>query len=414
MRLWGKSLMSFDPYKARADFPILATQAHGKPLVYLDSAASAQKPRAVIDAMAEVMETSYANVHRGIHYLSNKATDLMEASRTRIADFLGASHPNEIIFTRGATEAINLVAYSWAMDRFEQGDEIILSVAEHHANIVPWHFLREHKGVVLKWVPLNEDHSLDLDAYEAAFSPKTKLVAIGHMSNALGTINPAKRLVDIAKAHDVPVLLDGCQAVPHFPVDVQELGCDFYVFSAHKLYGPTGVGCLWAKADILESMTPFQGGGEMIDQVTEDNITYGKVPHRFEAGTPAIVEIISLTAAIDYVIGFDRAAIMAHERALLDRTMAGLATLKSVETYGNVQDKGAIVSFNVKGAHASDVAVLLDRQGVAVRSGHHCAQPLMTRLGVTATARASFGLYNTVEDVDAFLAALEKAEGMLV
>ncbi len=407
-------MTAFDPYKAREDFPILATEAHGKPLVYLDSAASAQKPRAVMDAMVDVMESSYANVHRGIHYLSNKATDLMEASRARVADFLGAGHPNEVIFTRGATEAVNLVAYGWAMERLGEGDEIILSVAEHHANIVPWHFLRERNGVVLRWVPLREDHSLDMEAYAAAFSPKTKLVAMGHMSNALGTINPAQQIVDIAKGHNVPVLLDGCQAVPHFPVNVQELGCDFYVFSAHKLYGPTGVGCLWAKPELLEGMAPFQGGGEMIDQVTEEAVTYGKPPHRFEAGTPAIVEIISLTAAIDYVESFDRAAIMAHERALLDRAMAGLANLQSVETYGNVQDKGAIVSFNVRGAHASDVAVLLDRQGVAVRSGHHCAQPLMTRLGVTATARASFGLYNTVEDVDAFLAALEKAEGMLL
>lgn len=407
-------MTSFDPYKARADFPILATKAHGKPLVYLDSAASAQKPRAVMDAMIDVMESSYANVHRGIHYLSNKATDLMEASRARVADFLGAGDVNEVIFTRGATEAVNLVAYGWAMDRFDEGDEIILSVAEHHANIVPWHFLRERKGVVLKWVPLRADHSLDMEAYQAAFTDKTKLVAMGHMSNALGTINPVKQIVKLAKARNVPVLLDGCQAVPHFPVDVQELGCDFYVFSAHKLYGPTGVGALWARAEILDSMSPFQGGGEMIDQVAEDAVTYGKVPHRFEAGTPAIVEIVSLTAAIDYLEQFDRGAIMTHERALLDRTMAGLANLHSVETYGNVQDKGAIVSFNVRGAHASDVATLLDRQGVAVRSGHHCAQPLMARLGVTATARASFGLYNTAEDVDAFLAALEKAEGMLV
>lgn len=406
--------MSFDPYKARADFPILSTQANGKPLVYLDSAASAQKPQAVIDAMTDVMTSSYANVHRGIHYLSNKATDLMETSRARLASFIGAADQNEVIFTRGATEAINLVAASWADNVLQEGDEIILSVAEHHANIVPWHFLRERKGVVLKWVPLRDDHSLDMDAYKAAFSERTKLVAIGHMSNALGTINPAKRIVDFAKSHGVPVLLDGCQAVPHFPVNVQELGCDFYVFSAHKIYGPTGVGALWAKADILETMTPYQGGGEMIDQVAEDNVTYGKVPHRFEAGTPAIVEIIALTAAIDYLEALDRVAVLDHERALLDRTMAGLADLKSVEVYGNVQDKGAIVSFNVKGAHASDVATLLDRQGVAVRSGHHCAQPLMTRLGVTATARASFGLYNTVEDVDAFIAALTKAEGMLV
>ena len=405
--------MSFDPHIIRADFPILSTKVHGKPLVYLDNAASAQKPKVVIDRMVEVMEQGYANVHRGLHHLSAKATADFEQGRESIARFLSVDDPDEIILTKGATEAINLVAHSWAWDRLDEGDEIVLSVLEHHSNIVPWHFLRERKGVVLKWVDIQDDGSLDLESFEAALSDRTKLVAITHMSNALGVKTPIETIIAKAKERGIPVLIDGCQAAPHLPLNVPALGADFYVFSGHKVYGPTGIGALWAKKETLEAMRPYQGGGEMIDQVTRDQITYGKVPHKFEAGTPAIIEAIGLGAALDYFMAQDRDAILAHEQALYDHAVEALSGLNSVRLYGTAKDKGAILSFNIEGVHSSDVATLIDRAGVAVRSGHHCAQPLMEALGVDSTARASFAMYNTHEDVEAFAAAVHKAQGLL-
>ena len=403
----------FDPLAVRADFPILSTQANGKPLVYLDNAASAQKPRAVIECMDRVMESGYANVHRGLHYLSNKATDQFEAARRTVASFLNAADEREVIFTRGATEAINLVANSWAVNSLKPGDEILVSVLEHHSNIVPWQMVAARTGARLVWVGLNDDGSLDRDELRSKLSDKTRLVAIGHMSNALGIIHPVTEIVRLAHAAGARVLIDGCQSVPHFPVDVQAIGADFYVFSGHKIYGPTGVGALWAPLDLLEAMPPWHGGGEMIGEVTEQGFTTAAVPHKFEAGTPAIIEVIGLAAALDYVSAWDREAVLAHEKALHDRALEALQTINSVRVYGTAPDKGAILSFDVEGAHPSDVATLLDHQGVAVRSGHHCAQPLMARLGVPATARASFAAYNTDEDVDRFVAALHKSVEML-
>jgi len=403
----------FDAGAVRADFPILSTTANGKPLCYLDNAASAQKPRAVIDAMAAVMESGYANVHRGLHYLSNKATDDFEAARRTVARFLNVADENEIIFTRGATEAINLVAQSWAMNTLKEGDEILLSVLEHHSNIVPWQMVAARTGAKLFWVGLHDDGSLDMEAFRAKLSDRTKLVAIGHMSNALGIIHPVREIVRLAHAAGAKVLVDGCQSVPHFPVDLKALGADFYVFSGHKIYGPTGVGALWAPMELLDQMPPWHGGGEMIGEVTEQGFTTASVPHKFEAGTPAIIEVIGLGAALDYVSRWDREAAVAHEMALHDRAMAEMKVMNSVRLYGTAEDKGAIISFGVEGAHPSDVATLLDHQGVAVRSGHHCAQPLMARLEVPATARASFAAYNTQDDVDRFLEALHKAVEML-
>ncbi len=403
----------FDPLSIRGDFPILETLANGKPLTYLDNAASAQKPRAVIEAMSAVMEGGYANVHRGLHYLSNKATDDFEEARRTVARFLNVANENEIIFTRGATEAINLVANSWAMNTLKEGDEILLSVLEHHSNIVPWQMVAARTGAKLVWVGLRDDGSLDMAEFQNKLSDRTRLVAIGHMSNALGIIHPVAEIVRLAHAAGAKVLLDGCQSVPHFPVDLAALGADFYVFSGHKIYGPTGVGALWAPMDLLDQMPPWHGGGEMIGEVTEQGFTTASVPHKFEAGTPAIIEVIGLGAALNYVSGWDRDAVVAHEMALHDRAVAEMQAISSVRLFGTAPEKGAIISFAVEGAHPSDVATLLDHQGVAVRSGHHCAQPLMARLGVPATARASFAAYNTMDDVDRFIAALHKSVEML-
>ena len=399
---------AFDVAAIRAEFPILSRQVNGKPLVYLDTAASAQKPRAVIEAMVHAMEHSYANVHRGLHTLANETTEAYEAARKSVAGLLGAD-PCEIVFTKGATEAINLVASGLGAS-LKAGDEILLSEMEHHANIVPWHFLRERLGVVLKFTPVTDDGRLDLDAFKALLSDRTKVVALSHMSNVLGTVNPVADLTRLAHDAGALVLLDGCQAVVHQAVDVKALDVDFYVFSGHKLYGPTGIGALYGKADRLADLPPYQGGGEMIANVSLDAITYADPPHRFEAGTPPILEAIGLGAAIDWLSGLDRDAAAAHEHALYDHVRERLNGANWLRVLGEAPGKGAILSFTVDGAHAHDVAQILDRYGVAVRAGTHCAEPLMKRFGVTSSARASFALYNTHAEADAYVDALTKTQ----
>jgi cysteine desulfurase/selenocysteine lyase len=403
--------MSFDVAAIRAEFPILARQVHGKPLVYLDNAASAQKPEAVIEAMAGAMRGSYANVHRGLHTLANETTAAFERARADVARFIGAASPEQIVFTRGATGAINIVAAGLGL---KAGDEVVLSVMEHHSNIVPWHFLRERFGVKLVWLDIDEDGGLDLAAFEAALNARTKIVALTHMSNVLGASTPAAEIVRIAHKHGVPVLLDGCQAVVHGQVDVTALDVDYYAFSSHKLYGPTGIGVLYGKPAALERLAPFEGGGEMIEIVTQERVTYNHPPHRFEAGTPPILEAIGLGAAVRWLEGIDRAGAHAHEQALRDHLMGRLRELNFIRLYGQARNKAGIVAFNMDGAHPHDVAQIVDRHGVAIRAGHHCAQPLMARLGVTATARASFALYNTLDEVDIFVEALGKARKMLI
>ena len=402
---------AFDVAQVRKDFPILARSVNGHPLVYLDNAASAQKPRAVIDAMTMAMETSYANVHRGLHALSTTATEAYEAARETVRAFLNARESAEVIFTSGATDSINLVANAVGAS-IVAGDEIVLSQMEHHSNIVPWHFLRERKGAVIRWAPITDDGALDLAAFERLLTPRTKIVAIAHMSNVLGTVTPAAEIVRMAHARGIPVLFDGAQATVHMPIDVQALDCDFYAFTGHKLYGPTGIGVLYMKREWGERLPPFRGGGEMIDEVHFDRVTYGPPPQRFEAGTPPIVEAIGLGAAIDYVNSFDRKALMAQEHDVLSYATERLSTLNWIEIQGRTPGKGSIVSFTMDGAHAHDVATLVDRQGVAVRAGHHCAQPLMERLGVAATARASFAFYNTRGEVDTMVDALHRARAI--
>jgi cysteine desulfurase/selenocysteine lyase len=408
-----KIATSFDPIAARADFALLSRTVYGKPLVYLDNAASAQKPRQVLEAMTKFAESEYANVHRGVHYLSAAATDRYEAARETARRFLNAAHSDEIVFTKGGTEAINLVSYSFAAPRIQPGDEIVLTVMEHHSNIVPWHFLRERHGAVLKWVDLRDDGSLDAEAVDAAIGPKTKLVAVSHMSNVLGTLSPLKEIVAGAHAKGVPVLADGCQGAVHEIVDVRDLDVDFYVVTGHKLYGPTGIGLLYGKRAHFKTMRPFNGGGEMIREVTRDLVTYADPPMRFEAGTPPIIETVGLAAAIDYLSSFDRAAIRAHEHALLAYAREQVGTLNWVRVIGDAPGKGAILSFETEGMHAHDLATILDREGVAARAGHHCAQPLMERFGVASTTRLSFALYNTRDEVDAAIAALHKARKIL-
>ncbi len=400
-------LETFDVEAIRAQFPILSRQVNGHPLVYLDSAASAQKPRAVIDAMVHVMEHSYANVHRGLHTLANEATEAYEKARESVTRFINAK-PGEVVFTKSATEAINLVASSLGLT-FEAGDEIIVSELDHHANLIPWHFLRERKGVVLRFIPVRDDGSLDLDAYQRLLGPKTRLVAVTHMSNVTGAFTDAAAIVAGARSVGAMVLLDGCQSVVHEAIDVQALGCDFFVFSGHKLYGPTGIGVLWGRSEILADMAPYQGGGEMIGQVSMDVITYADAPHRFEAGTPAIVEAVGLGAAVDWYSALDRKAVVAHERKLYDRAITRLEGANWLRILGDTPNKGPVLSFTVEGAHAHDVAQLLDRYGVAVRAGTHCAEPLMRRFGVTSSARASFALYNSEQESDVFVDALLKA-----
>ena len=404
----GSSVNRFDPYAARAQFPILSRTVNGKPLVYLDSAASAQKPRAVIDAMVQSMEGSYANVHRGLHTLANETTEAFEAARESVARFLNAEAASNIVWTKGGTEAINLVAAGIGQS-IQPGDEIIVSEMEHHSNIVPWHLLRERRGAVLKWIPVLDDGSLDMAAYAELLGPRTKVVAVTHMSNVLGTVNPVAEVTRLAHAAGAKVLIDGCQGAVHAAPDVQAIGCDFYVFTGHKLYGPSGIGALYGTAEALEALPPYQGGGEMIETVTRDEVRYAKPPHRFEAGTPPIVEAIGLGAAIEWLAQFDRQAVAAHERALYDHARERLARVNWLRVIGEADGKGAILTFTVEGAHAHDIAQVMDRYGVAVRAGLHCAEPLAKRFGLTSSARASFALYNTTEDADAFVDALIKA-----
>lgn len=406
------SVPSYDVETIRKDFPILAEKVYGKPLVYLDNGASAQKPLAVLDRMRHVYTHEYANVHRGLHYLSNAATEAYEDAREAVRAFLNAPSTEQVIFTRSSTEAINLVAASYGGMVLGEGDEVILSILEHHSNIVPWNFHREKKGVVIKWAPVHDDGSFDLEAFEKLFTSRTKIVAITQMSNVTGTIVPIREVTRIAHAHGVVVLVDGSQGAVHLPVDVQELDADFYVLTGHKVYGPTGIGVLYGKRQLLEAMPPWQGGGEMIETVTTEGVTYNAPPHRFEAGTPPIVQAIGLGAALRYMESLGREAILAHESDLRDYAMQRLGEMNSVRIYGTTKEKGAIVAFSMNGAHAHDVATVIDRSGVAVRAGTHCAMPLLSRFGVTSTCRASFALYNTRAEVDALVTALRKAEAL--
>jgi cysteine desulfurase / selenocysteine lyase len=400
----------YDVERIREDFPALAMQVYGKPLVYLDNAASAQKPRAVLDRLERAYTTEYSNVHRGLHYLANAATEAYEGAREKVRAFLNAEKASEIIFTRNATEAINLVAYTFGAERVKTGDEIVLSILEHHSNIVPWNFLRERQGAVIKWAPIDEAGNFLLGAFEALLTERTRLVAITHMSNVTGTIVPVKEVVRLAHARGIPVLLDGSQAAVHLDVDVRDIGCDFYVFTGHKLYGPTGTGVLYGRYDHLAAMRPFNGGGEMIREVYEDLVTYGDPPNKFEAGTPAIVQAIGLGAAIDYVGSIGKARIRAHEAELVKYAHERLREINRVRIFGTTRDKGPIVAFDMQGAHPHDVATIIDHSGVAVRAGTHCTMPLLARYGVTATCRASFGLYNTAAEVDSLAQALMKAQ----
>jgi cysteine desulfurase/selenocysteine lyase len=400
----------YDVERIRADFPILAREVNGKPLVYLDNGASAQKPQAVIDTITQAYSMEYSNVHRGLHYLSNLATEKYEAVRGTIARFLGAADEQEIVFTSGTTEGINLVAYGWAMPRMQAGDEIILSVAEHHANIVPWHFLRERQGVKLVWVDVDANGDLDPEAVLAAITPRTKLIALTHMSNVLGTVVDVKSVVAGAQDRGVPVLLDGSQSAVHMPVNVDEIGADFYAITGHKLYGPSGSGAIHIRKERMAEMRPFLGGGDMIREVHRDQITWNDPPMKFEAGTPGIVQQIGLGAALDYMMDIGMDQIAAHEAALTSYARSRLDGLNWLNVQGNSATKGAIFSFTLNGAaHAHDISTILDKKGVAVRAGHHCAQPLMEHLGVTATCRASFGMYNTEAEVDTLVDALELA-----
>jgi len=404
---------AYDVARIRADFPALSMQVYGKPLVYLDNAASAQKPQAVLDRLNFAYTKEYANVHRGLHYLANAATEAYEGAREKVRAFLNAARSEEIVFTRNATEAINLVAYTFGRERIKPGDEIVLSIMEHHSNIVPWHFLRERHGAVIKWAPVDDEGNFLLDEFEKLLTGRTKLVAITHMSNTLGTVVPIKEVVRLAHARGIPVLVDGAQAAVHLDVDVRDLDVDFYAITGHKLYGPTGIGVLYGKYAHLAAMPPFNGGGEMIREVFEDRITYGEPPHRFEAGTPCIVQAIGLGAALDYVGSIGKPRIQAHERSLVTYAHERLGEINSIRIFGHAPDKGAIVSFEMKGAHPHDVATIIDRAGVAVRAGTHCVMPLLARFGVTATCRASFGLYNTRDEVDVLAQALRKAQEFL-
>ncbi|MDW6023872.1 cysteine desulfurase [Mesorhizobium sp. BAC0120] len=399
----------YDVEAIRRDFPILARSVYGKPLVYLDNGASAQKPKAVLDAVNHAYAEEYANVHRGLHFLSNAATDAYEKARETVRRFLNAPSTEEIVFTSNTTSAINLVAYGWGMPRIGEGDEIVLSIMEHHSNIVPWHFIRERQGAKLVWAPVDDDGIFHIEEFEKKLTDRTKLVAITQMSNVLGTVTPIKEIVRIAHARGIPVLVDGSQSAVHMPIDVQDLGCDFFAFTGHKVYGPSGIGVLYGRKEMLEVMRPFHGGGEMIFEVTEDNVTYNDPPHRFEAGTPPIVQAIGLGAALDYMEKVGRERIAAHEAGLKAYAHERLRSINSLRIYGDAPDKGAIVAFNLEGVHPHDVSMVIDRSGVAVRAGTHCAQPLLSRFGTTSTCRASFGMYNTRAEIDALAEALEKA-----
>src|SRR5580698_365370 len=407
----AKTNGAYDVARIRKDFPILATEVYGKPLVYLDNAASAQKPQAMLDRMHQAYTTQYANVHRGLHYLANEATEAYEGAREKVASFVNAKRKEEIIFTRNATEAINLVAYTFGHERIKPGDEIVVSIMEHHSNIVPWHFLRERQGAVIKWAPVDDDGHFLIDEFEKLLTPRTKMVAITHMSNMLGTAVPVKEVTRRAHARGIPVLIDGAQGAVHLDVDVQDIDCDFYAFTGHKIYGPTGIGALYGKYQHLDAMPPFNGGGEMIREVFQDRVLYGEPPHKFEAGTPSIVQAIGLGAAIDYVNSVGKPAIREHEHDLLRYAQEKLRSINSLRIIGTAKNKGPIVSFEIKGTHPHDVATIIDRSGVAVRAGTHCVMPLLSRFGVSATCRASFAMYNTREEIDCLAEALIKAQG---
>lgn len=403
----------YDVAAIRKDFPILGREVYGKKLVYLDNAASAQKPEVVIEAMSRLMREEYSNVHRGLHFLANASTEAYEAARESARRFLNAASTDEIIFTRSSTGSLNAVASSLGRHlQIGEGDEIILSILEHHSNIVPWHYWRERHGAVIRWVPVDEDGNFLIDEFEKLISPRTKVVSLTQMSNAFGTIVPIPEVAAICRRHGIPLVVDGSQGAVHLPVDVQALGCDFYAFTGHKTYGPTGSGILWGRKEWLDKLPPYEGGGEMIVTVTEDTVTYNDAPHRFEAGTPAIVEAVGLGVALDYMMALGRENIAAHEASLNAYAMERLGEMNSIRIFGKAKDKGAIVAFEMKGAHAHDVATVIDRAGVAVRAGTHCAMPLLARYGVTSTCRASFGLYNTTDEVDALVEALRKAEAL--
>ncbi len=401
---------AYDVEAIRRDFPALSLKVHNKPLVYLDNAASAQKPQAVLDALMKAYTEEYANVHRGLHYLANAATEAYEGARERVAKFLNAPSSKQIVFTKNATEAINLAAQSFGGMVIGPGDEIVLTIMEHHSNIIPWHFHRERRGAVIKWVPVTDRGEFRLEDFEAAITPRTKMVAITHMSNVLGTATPVKEVCKIAHAHGAYVLVDGSQGAVHLPIDVQDIDCDFYAITGHKVYGPSGIGALYGKAEHLEAMPPYQGGGEMIETVTVDAVRYNDPPYRFEAGTPPIAEAAALTAALDYIDRIGKERIRAHEDSLRRYAEERLKPVNSIRIIGQALEKGPIVSFTLEGAHPHDVATILDSSGIAVRAGTHCAEPLLARFGLTATCRASFGLYNTRAEVDALADALQRAE----
>ncbi len=403
---------AYDVAAIRRDFPILATKIYGKPLVYLDNAASAQKPLAVIDAERDVYERGYANIHRGVHWLSVHATDAYDAAREKARAFVHARETREIVFVRGTTEAVNLVAQTYGRVHVGPGDEVLITGLEHHSNIVPWQILCDEKGARLAVAPLTDAGEVDLAAFEALLNPKTKIVSVAHLSNALGTILPVRKIAELAHARGIPVFVDGAQAVPRMPVDVQELGCDFYAFSSHKIYGPTGVGVLYGKRGLLESMPPYQGGGDMIRSVTFEKTTFNELPYKFEAGTPNIAGGIAFGAALDYVAGIGLPAIAAHEHDLLTYATAQVSAIPGLRIIGTAREKAGVLSFVLDGVHPHDIGTVLDREGIAIRTGHHCAQPVMDRYGIPATARASFGLYNTRGEVDALVAALHKVIGM--
>lgn len=402
----------YDIESIRKDFPILSRTVYDRPLVYLDNAATTQKPREVVEAIVNEYYSVNANVHRGVHFLSQQATELHEQARERVARFVGARSSHEIIFTRGTTESLNLVASSFGEACMKAGDEVILSTMEHHSNIVPWQMLRDRKGIVIKVIPINEAGELDLKAYEGLFTPRTRLVSVTHVSNVLGTVNPVKELTAVAHAHDVPILVDGAQSVPHFPVDVTDIGCDFLTFSGHKVYGPTGIGVLYGREDWLDRLPPYQGGGEMIAHVTFAQTTYEQLPYKFEAGTPDYVGSNALAVALDYVSRLGMEHIAAHERELTAYAMERLGAIPGLRVYGQAREKDAVVAFNIEGIHHLDMGTLLDRLGIAVRTGHHCAQPLMERYGVEGMVRASFGLYNTLQEIDTLAEGIERIRKM--
>jgi cysteine desulfurase/selenocysteine lyase len=399
---------AFDVQRVRNDFPILAQQVHGKPLVYLDNAATTQKPQAVIDALVGFYARDCANIHRGVHLLSERATHAYESSRSKMRRYLNAADDREIVFVRGATEGINLVAHSYGRGHVGRGDEILISAMEHHSNIVPWQMLCEEQGAILRVVPIDESGAFRFDAYERLLGPRTKLVGVAHVSNALGTINPVKRIIDLAHSRNVPVLVDGAQAVQHLKVDVADLDCDFYVISGHKLYGPTGVGILYGKASLLEAMPPYQGGGDMISSVTFEKTLYNRLPYKFEAGTPNIAGVIGLGAAVDYIESLGIDAICAYEKELLDYGAGALSSLPGVRMIGTAREKTSVLSFTLAGVHPHDIGTILDQEGIAIRTGHHCAQPVMDFFGIPATARASLGLYNTRAEIDALVSGIHK------